>query len=170
MTTDQKQRLAAHVAWHKPRRFNGENIYFLTEGEIISFTGCEYTSQNAQYEIDNMSNRKIWFSQLTNFYFSDDFDSIYQPIIKFKDGTSYVISESFDESTFYNKVKNKKFKVDIVTDAPYILNKQSDLWDQKSIYTYKEAYDYIRRCLSLDRIDEIGDLLKTSKAYFLTEI
>lgn len=170
MTADQKQRLAAHVAWHKPRRFNGDTLYFLTEGEIIGFTNCEYTAQNAQYEIDNIPNRKIWYSQLSNFYFSDDFDSIYQPIIKFKDGTSYVISESFDESTFFNKVKNKKFKVDIITDAPYILNKQSDIWDQKNIYTYKEAYDYIKRCLSLDRIDEIGDLLKTSKAYFFTEV
>lgn len=60
-----------------------------------------------KYEIDNIPNRKIWFSQLSNFYFSNDFDSIYQPIIKFKDGISYVISESFDESTFFNKVKNK---------------------------------------------------------------
>ena len=24
MTADQKQRLASHVAWHKPRRFNGK--------------------------------------------------------------------------------------------------------------------------------------------------
>ena len=50
MTADQKQRLAAHVAWHKPRRFNGDTLCFLTEGEIISFTNCEYTAQNAEHE------------------------------------------------------------------------------------------------------------------------
>lgn len=58
MTAEQKQRLASHVAWHKPRRFNGDTLYFLTEGEVISFTNCEYTAQNAQYEIDNIPNRK----------------------------------------------------------------------------------------------------------------
>lgn len=48
MTAEQKLRLASHVAWHKPRRFNGDTLYFLTEGEVFSFTNCEYTAQNAQ--------------------------------------------------------------------------------------------------------------------------
>ncbi len=170
MTEKQKEKLANHVEWNKPRRFNGENMYFLMEGETVSFTGCEYTASNALYEINNSPNRKLWYSQLSNFYFFDDFEGFYNPVIKFKDGSSCVISKTFDESSFFQKVKNRRFKVDIVSDAPYIFNKESKVWDTKKLITYQDAFNYIRECIINDCISDIGDLLKTSNAYFLTEI
>lgn len=170
MTEKQKEKLAAHVAWNKPRGFSGNNLYYLMEGEIVSFTACEYTASNAQYEINNSSNRKLWYSQLANFYFFEDMEQVYNPIIQFKDGSSYVIAKSFDESEFYNRVRNKRFKVAIVSDAPYIFNDKSSLWNEKKLITHLDAYNYIKKCIANDCITDIGDLLKTSNAYFLTEV
>ena len=83
-------------------------------------------------------------------------------------GTPFIVEKAINNynTTVINNFDNATVNI-IAGDKDNFLKLAKDALTSKN---YKEAYDYIRRCLSLDRIDEIGDLLKTSKAYFLTEI
>ena len=172
MTDKQKEKLILHIHLNKPHKFTGENIRFLNPGDTIMFTNCVNYSQNSEYEINSVPNWKIWFSQLSEFFFTDEIDlhKMYTPIIEFKDGRVCSIQKDFDSCSFYNAVKGKKFKVDILADAKYIFNKESTLWNTKRLITYLDAYNYVKQCIANERIDDLGDLIKTANAYYLTEV
>ncbi len=77
---------------------------------------------------------------------------------------------SVNSYSFYKAVKGRKFRVDIIADAQYVLNKKSHIWKTKHLITYLDAYKYIKQCIDNDQIDDIGDMINTANAYYLTEI
>ncbi len=100
MTDKQKENLRRHIFWNKTIKSSGECIRFLNPGDIIQFTNSVNYSQNSEYEINYNPNWKIWYSQLSDFFFTDEFDlnSIYTPQVQFKDGKVNVINKDFNSS------------------------------------------------------------------------
>lgn len=75
-----------------------------------------------------------------------------------------------DVHTFWEYVKNKKFVVDVPEGVMFVFNKNSDVWSDKSLDTYGEAYEYVVKCVQEERYSDIGDLIKPGSIYSLIEI
>ena len=169
MTTDQKKALKSHVTWHKPIPKAGSNgeIYWLEDGMVVEFTDCESYSTNSRFQINHGSNRYIWFSQLSNTFIEDDLTFIYAVMIN-KDKEAKQIRD-FSDWEFWNEVKGKKYQVE--TDGPfYTINAKSLTAEEKQLFSDFDIYNYVKKCVEQNRINDIGDCLKTSKAYHLTQL
>ncbi|WP_028903765.1 hypothetical protein [Prevotella sp. P6B4] len=167
MTQEQKEKLRLHVLMHKPISTGDDVIRFLSNNDIISFTDCTNTSDNSEYIINNDSSRKIWYSQLAQFYMSEDMD-LFVTCVQFKTGEEVEFIH-IDSCDLYKKCRGRKFQVYIHPNS-YTFNKKSKIWDEIGIYNYKEMYDYIVACIENNAIESIGDILKPANPYFLIEI
>ena len=168
MTQEQKEKLNFQVVMNQRRSFGDDEIRFLNDGETIQFTNCTNYSENSVYEINNTPNWKIWYSQLANYYLDEDLQVMVTKV-EFRNGTGYTF-ESLDSADLYNKCKGKRFKVTIVHELKYTFNKKSETAEKKKLFSYQAVYDYINTCVNTNRFGDIGDLLKTAKAYSLKEI
>lgn len=168
MTQEQKIKLNLHVALCKPHSRAGEEKYYMNNGDIIQFTDCVNFAKNSVYEINNDSHWKIWYSQMANFFFTDDFVPMIT-LINFSNGESYEFRD-LDSAELYNRCKGRKFRVKVIADCKYVFNDQSKTMDEKELYSYLERYNYIVSCIEENRIKDIGDLLKTANAYSLQEV
>jgi hypothetical protein len=170
MTNDQKERLNSHVYWHQLRLHGSDGMRYLNNGEIIQFTKSTNTYSNSEYEINNQSNRKIWYSQLARPFFTEDLE-LWFTKIKFKDGTIYLFKD-LDSLDLYNLCKGKQFRVIVHDELRYTFQdiNKSVTAETKKLYTLLDIYDYIMLCVKENRIEDIGDLLRTVSAYSLVEI
>jgi hypothetical protein len=168
MTPEQKRKLDIHVAFNQPisRMENNGEYYFLNDGDIIEFTDIYSYSTNSKYEINNNPSHKIWFSQLSQFFINSEVQLGWATIkISGKEKGIY----EFDDISFYNTVKGKRFMVR--AEGPfYIVNNGSETKVNEGLYTYSDILAFIKRCINDNKIDKIGDLLKKAKLYDLIEI
>lgn len=172
MTKEQKEKLHLHVALNRPiNRSQNEDwvCRTLDNEETIEFTNCKNTSNNSEYEINNNPSRKIWFSQLSRYYLTDDLEGIYQPTVVFKDGREYILNE-LDSCVFYNMCKGRKFQVEKVPECIYALNEKSETIKAKYLSTLLDTYNFVKNCVDTNKFNEIGDILKLVTAARLIEI
>ena len=167
MTQEQKDKLRLHVYLHKPVSAGDDVIRFLNNNDIIEFTDCTNTSDNSEYIINNDSNRKIWYSQLSRMFMTDDLVPFFA-CIQFKSGEE-VEYKDLDSCDLYNKCKGKRFKVQI-PGLTYTFNEKSKIWGDTNIFNKFKMIQYIKDCINRDNIEKLGDILKTANAYFLIEI
>ena len=170
MTDEQRRKLETHVTFNQsiPRMRDNMGSYFLNDGEIITFTDIESYTSNSEYVINNNPNHKIWFSQLSQIFF-DQYDNMQLDLATIKVGGKEIGIYEFDDLSFWEKVKNKKFKVQ--KKGPYyIVNKSSETMVNQKIFTYDEIQAYILRCINDNHTEKIGDLLKRAPLYNLIEI
>ena len=170
MTEEQKQALRKHVVFHRPidRISNNHERFFLNDGEIIEFTDREPHLANTKFTLNNNSRMSIWFSQLSQLFITQDLSMICLATILFINGTHQKISD-FDSHTFGDAVQGRKFRVH--KDGPfYILNPYSIILPNKNFSSDQECIDYIRDCVNNNKIEEIGDMLKTAYGYDLIEV
>lgn len=168
MTKEQKEKLSFQVIMNQRRHFADDEIRFFNDGDTIQFTHCTNYSENSVYEVNNTPNWKIWYSQLANYFLDEDLNILVTKV-EFKDGTNYTF-ESLDSAELYNKCKGKRFRVSVISDLKYTFNKKSEMAVKKSLFSYQAIYDFINLCVDTNRIEDIGDLLMTAKAYSLKEI
>lgn len=163
-----KDTIAFHVIMHQRRRGSGDDVRFLSDGQIVSFTACHNTANNSEYTINNDSNCKIWYSQLSEMFFNEELDAAFMRIV-FKDGDikSFI---DIDSAELYKICQNKKFLVFINTEFKYAFDKESHVFHDKCWGSYAKAYEYLIDCFERNDIDAIGDLLRTQNAYMLKEI
>ena len=166
MTPEQRKKLRIHVMMHKPISSGDDIIRFLNNNDIIEFTDCINTSNNSEYVINNDSSRKIWYSQLAQFYMTEDM-VLFVTCVQFKTGEE-VEFLNIDSWDLFKRCKGKKFQVYIPSNS-YTFNKKSRIWDEKGIYNYKEMYEYIVACIKENAFECIGDILKPANPYFLIE-
>lgn len=167
MTDKQKDELNKHVCLHSPIH-HGDKMRYLNNGETIQFTNSTFYSQNALFEINHDYSREIWLSQLNCIFLSDDL-RLCNSLIQFK-GKEPVPIRIFGVFDFWDKIKDKKFKVQIEPSIHMTFNVRSSLWNTKALFTYQDALNYISKCISNNQISEIGDLLKSTSLYHLIEI
>ncbi len=167
MTQEQKEKLEKHVYLNKPLSGEDEFIRFFKEGETVEFTSSTNTSCNSEYEINHNSARKIWYSQLSRMFMTDDLVPFFA-CIQFKSGEE-VEYKDLDSCDLYNKCKGKRFKVQI-PGLTYTFNEKSKIWGDTNIFNKFKMIQYIKDCINRDNIEKLGDILKTANAYFLIEI
>ena len=168
MTPEQRQKLSRHVALHKSFSMPVDHeVYYLNNGEIIEFTDRECRSNNSKFELNNNPVRKIWFSQLSQFFFDkEDFRMCYATMkINGKDEAIY----EFDDVSFWEIVQGKKFRVDSHASL-YVVNWNSVIIITKNLENYSDLQNFVKKCIDGNNFDEIGDLLKTAQLYDLIEL
>ena len=163
-----KDTIAFHVIMHQRRRASGDDIRFLDDGQIIRFTDCRNTANNSEYTINNAPNCKIWYSQLSDFFFNDELEMALM-IIAFKDGSVERFFD-IDSAVFYNRCQGKTFRVVIDSEFKYAIDKESSIFFDRCRGSYAKAYDYLRECFERRDFNAIGDLLRIKNAYCLEEI
>lgn len=168
MTQEQKEKLKNYVIMHKPVSSGDEFIRYLKNGEVIEFTGCENSANNSEYIINNNPSRKIWYSQLSEHFLTEDLD-VFLTCIFFDNGEQISFA-NIDSCDLFNKCKGKKFRVSIPFDFSYRINRFSKIWDKNHIYLLNDMYKYIVSCAERSDYQSIGDTLKTANAYILKEI
>lgn len=180
MTEEQKRKAKIHIIGNSVSGL-GDGVYrFLEDGEHIRFTKCTLTARNAEFEINDRPERRIWFSQLDRFYINDSISKCLMPSIEFKE-RGVVAIFSFTPQEFYEAVKGKLFEVSICRDALGAIDTKSEMSKRilgdKDIKTFKdlsehldECIKYAKNCIENDEIDELGDLIKKSAAYDLKEV
>lgn len=166
MTQEQKEKLRMHVMMHKPISSGDDVIRFLNNHEIIGFTECTNTSDNSEYVINNNFSRKIWYSQLAQFYMTEDM-VLFVTCVQFKTGEEVEFIK-IDSWELFKKCRGKKFQVYIPSNS-YTFNSKSKIWDETGIYNYKKMYDYIVACIEKNAFECLGDILKPANPYFLIE-
>lgn len=143
---------------------------YLNDGDIVRFTKCERTYANAEFEINDNTKWKIWFSQLNQIYlFSDLREGFKVPIIYCSEfGAKFIPDLKVDE--FCALVKGKEFKVNVDNDTFGAINDRSSVWHKLSDNTYGTAYQFIIDCIENYNLDDLGDLVKVTKLYNLIEV
>lgn len=197
MTEEQSKKFEDYITSHlgfRPAIMDDGICRWINDEEIIRFTKINQSYQyNAEYEINDNPIWLIWFSQLSECFFEADFHvdknqhialeytgggtiplafpmGLYSPIVVFKDGSIKIIRNTYDPRSFFNSVKDKTFRVDIPTDYKYSFNRKGKTWKEKNFRSIYDAQQFVERCINNDRIEDIGDLVKESRAYALTEI
>ena len=142
--------------------------YWLELGEVITFTSCRQTFDNAEFQINNSPYWTIWFSQLSGLFYNGDFDGTLDLLqgcsIQMKN--SFQIPSRMSSSEFWNVVKGKRFKVVGVTHC-YKPNKYNNEVKRMSIF---DVYKKVHNALVNGRGYEVRDLLMPAKCYDLIEI
>jgi len=180
VTEEQKRKAKIHIFGNSVSGSSDGVFRFLEDGEHIRFTKCTLTAKNAEYEINDRPERRIWFSQLDRFYINDSISKYLMPSIEFKEGGMVPIF-SFTAQKFYEAVKGKIFEVNICREAFGAIDTKSEMslriLGNKRIKTVKDfgehlnaCIKYAKNCIENDEIDELGDLIKKSTAYDLKEI
>lgn len=162
-------KLQRHIAMNSPMALDWNKYRFLVDGEIIEFSSCQKTYNNAEFTINDDVSRKKWFSQLQQPGFSEDLKIIAFAGIKFQNeepcGIYKISSEDFVE-----KVKGKKFKVEVFDNICYTINRQSNTLRTLSNQTIQGVINFVIKCIDNDKIEDLGDLIKTGSLYNLIEI
>lgn len=168
MTEDQKKKLSLHVVLNK-RVYGGDSIVrWLDDDQTIEFTSCLLTSNNAEFRINNDQSWIIWYTQLSNFGLTDNLELCVGSVL-FKDEKEEPFY-NLSAANFWKKAKGKKFRVDIYSNVPYTFNNKSSKWNSLPSTKYIDAINFIKKCIEEGQYEKIGDLLKTSALYHLTEI
>lgn len=190
-----------HLGFRRFRDPRTEDGVFrgLADGMIIRFTGIISSSDfNAEYELNNDINRRVWFTQLagkSNYgygcFFTREFeldysycvslktvegrqiildipDGVFVPFVAFKDNTHSLIQD-FSPDSFYKRVEGKAFRVD---QAPpgfnYTFNRITA--DEKGLYDIDGICAFVRNCINNDCLEDLGNLVRRTTAFGLTEI
>ena len=174
MTKEQIERAKA-IALAKSTRigegWDGEKRFFIA-GEIVSFTGCLRTMNNAKFEINNDSNWYIWFSQLNMFFLDEELSTeFHDSTITFLDGTVKEIPD-LGPDEFYELVKGKRFRVDIDSSVFGAFNIKSTVWDELPDRYYSTAHKFVVKCIENNEYGKLRDLVKGSntKCYDFIEV
>ena len=143
---------------------------YLNDGDIVRFTKCVRTYENAEFEINDKPDWKIWFSQLNQIYLFPDLSQAFKmPFIYFSEiGIQYIPDLNVDE--FCTLVKGREFKVYVDSETFGAINLRSSVWHKLPDDTYATAYQFIVDCIENDNLDDLGDLVKVTKLYNLIEV
>lgn len=167
VTDKQLTLLLSHV---RPNRSWLEQMRWMENNTIVEFTSASFTYSNAEFTINSNENHKIWYSQIFNYGINDKLE-LGNCFLFLKNGEKIELTPNeIDVNTFWEYVKNKKFVVDVPEGVMFVFNKKSDVWSDKSLDTYGEAYEYVVKCVQEERYSEIGDLIKPGSIYSLIEI
>lgn len=140
---------------------------WIDDGEVVEFTKVNFTSRNAEYEINHNQNHKIWFSQLDDIFIN--------PFAETKENQTVVISlfekmPNLQENpqNFWAYVKNKRFRVSVNTDYSYVIDWDSPICSQ--FVTYQDALDYYFENFKKGNFEAIKGMLKHSRCYKFEKI
>lgn len=161
--------LERHIAMNAPFYVGWDKQRFLEDGEIIEFSSCMRTYNNAEFTINDDVSRKIWYSQLAQPGLRKDFKTVAFAGIQFLDGSVFVIEKmSVDE--FVAKVRDKRFKVEEYGNISYTINKQSKTLKNKAIQSIRDAIIFAFECVQSEKYEDLGDSIKPSNLYNLFEV
>lgn len=167
MNETEKSLLHSHVISNKPRTVFLNSYHSFENGENIRFSHIEQKSDyNCEFQLNENSKRKIWFSQLSQFFYAHDMERLAATIMI--NGKEKCICE-YNHLEFWSSVQHKEFKV--ARSGPYyVINWMSNTAILRGIDTEDNAISYIKQCIKNNTISEIGDLLKFAYCYDLIEV
>ncbi|MBD5300954.1 MAG: hypothetical protein HDS17_05740 [Bacteroides sp.] len=145
----------------------GEEMRWLDDGQIITFTNPRFTFDNVEFTINNRSVQKIWLSQLCRPLYSGDVTNLQISTIKLKNG-QYKFPYKFNPNSFWALVKGRKFKVHLNPKRVYQPNKRHEV--VKQLVTYEKIYNYVQEHILKGEYSLIKDVLIPDRAYDLEEI
>ena len=153
------------------RYYQEQGIYrYLNHGDIVRFTKCERTYANAEFEINDRPDWKIWFSQLKQRYLFPDLRyDLKLPFIYVAEVGKKWISE-MDVAEFCSLVNGREFQVYVDDETFGAINERSSVWNKLPDDRLETAYYYIVKCIEDYNLDDLGDLVKVSKLYNLIEV
>lgn len=159
------------LGMHLIKAYSGEDgiCRWMEDGDVVEFTAADFKGQyNAEFQINNRGNHKIWFSQLNGVFLNPyDSNDVITPQISFKDGTNQVIRNMLP-SGFWNLVRGKKFRASVGYAYPVALN----IWNEKvkELRTIGKIVSYIFDNLDNENYDAVKGMTKASRSYFLAEV
>lgn len=167
ITPAQKLNLSYHIAKNRKTNFRGN--HYLIDGEVISFTNPDFRFGNVEFEVGN--GRKIWYSQLAALCFQPDMMDLICSRIKLKDGSALEICD-IDFENFADLVEGKKFKIRVVQNTIYTVNRYSNTLNDtyNGTIEYEELRSLLHRCLEKNEFSDLGDIIKTTQLYDLSEV
>ena len=137
--------------------------------EIISFTSCCPSYNNAEFQINNDPKWTIWFSQLNtplyNGEFKGELDGLQFCSIQLKAGFQFPCRLS--PSEFWHIVKGKRFKV--VGALPcYRPNEENN--EVRRMGPPIDVYEKVHKAIINGNGNTVKDMLKPARCYDLIEI
>lgn len=167
ITPNQKLNLSYHIAKYQKTNFGGK--HYLIDGEVISFTNPDFRYRNVEFDVGN--GRKIWYSQLATICFQLDMVDLISAKIKLKDGSALDICD-IDFENFADLVEGKKFKIRVVQNTIYTVNRYSNTLNDtyNGTIEYEELRSLLHRCLEKNDFSDLGDIIKTTQLYDLSEV
>lgn len=157
------------------------NMRWINDGQTISFDNPKFYSTNAEFQINGRNWQNIWFSQIHSYGVLDDLQTPILDEIVFKGQPACRIKDKYISArTFWDDVKDKKFKVEIIGGG-FSLNLKNDLVNslitdaiakRKALpgKADKVVFDYIRQAVSNGKTDSVKGTLKNKTAYRFIEI
>ena len=161
-------------------RINDGVMRWFEEGQEILFDEPHYYGFNAEFCIKDKPYQKIWFSQLTAKGMDVKLETPLLDEILFKGESASIIAKRFTTPrSFWNAVKEKKFRVEIIGNGVTLNNKNCPLVESLrrsySAELYSEdvdtrIFDYIRH--HIEEVEQYSSSkpLKPKKAYRLIEV
>jgi hypothetical protein len=151
-------------AWFSKSVYSGPNMYYLEDGQIVEFTDPVFTSANVEFKINGCDNQKIWFSQLNRIIVrindAGDYEGIAFPLFPIQGEKKRLFDLSPND--FCDEVKGKKYKVTSYIQS-IVLNERGETI--KRFQNLGDAMRYVIKCLNENKIDDLGDLLRSANIY-----
>ena len=153
-------------------------IRWLDDKQEIEFDEPELRGANGEFKIKKKPYQKIWFSQLSSMGMDEDIRNALVDVIVFKGQSPCNIRERFySAQSFWNAVKNKKFRVDVIghglqlsKDSQYVVS-QRKIAIKRAIQDVDGfVFEQIRSAVMSGNISIVSDALKNKVTYRLTEI
>lgn len=152
---------------------------WLDDKQEIEFDEPQLRGANGEFKIKNMPYQKIWFSQLSSMGMDGNIRNPLMDVIIFKGELPCNIRDRFHSAqSFWNAVKNKKFRVDVLghglqlqKDCPYVMSQRRIAVKRalnKDIDGF--VFEQIRNEVENGNISIVSGALKNKVAYRLTEV
>lgn len=146
------------------------NRRWLDNGEIIEFTSINQTTwDNAEFEINNDSNHKIWLSQLKGAYLNpENLDVCCWPDITLKNGQEVLLDYNIDYRKFWNVVKGKKFRIEIEPSFPVKIDNRNE--QVRKLKNVPATINYIIGNLEKQNYEAVKGMTKKATLYSFIEV
>lgn len=141
---------------------------WMDEGDIVEFSSPDFTTSNAEFRINGLSNQRIWFSQLDGMYVDGETEVMRTGCVRLRNGATKMIWDMSPHS-FWELVKNKKFRVSIDDEFNIKLNMKNHKV-QSLMQNGYNPFKYIYEQLKTKNYSQIEGMTNEARCYTLTEV